>query len=206
MLTGKQLGIFGVLAKQPFAELTRKQIKQFARERSNNALAIALKQFLKEGVITERKVGRSALISLNLENDSAYHYVGLANAQRLGSAAMQAIRTVKAEIEKHTFFYSVAVFGSFAVQEQKKTSDLDIAVLIGSEDDRKPIEAALHSAAQKSLLPIDAHVITKDEFVEMLTNDEENLGKQIARKHLAVHNHQLFYSLVKEGIKHGFHV
>lgn len=204
MLTAKQLKIFGVLAKQPFAELTRKQIKQFAKERSNNALSIAVKRFLGEGVIKERRVGKSALISLNLENDSAYHYIGLANVQRLDGATKRAIQTIKAEIEKHTFFYSIAVFGSFAVQEQKKTSDLDIAVLIESEKKRKLIEAALNSAAQKSPTPIDAHVITKDEFVEMLANDEENLGKQIARKHLTVHNHQIFYSLVKEGMKHGF--
>ena len=32
----------------------------------------------------------------------------------------------------------------------------------------------------------------------MLNDDEENLGKQIARKHLAVHNHQIFYDLIKE--------
>jgi hypothetical protein len=42
-------------------------------------------------------------------------------------------------------------------------------------------------------------------MIEMLTNDEENLGKQIARKHLAVHNHQIFYDIVKEGVKRGFH-
>ena len=48
--------------------------------------------------------------------------------------------------------------------------------------------------------------MTGKEFVEMLTNDEENLGKQIARKHLAVHNHQLFYGLMREGMRHGFSV
>lgn len=204
MITTKQLKMFEALAKQPFSELTRKQIKQSAKERSNNALAIAIKKFLKEGIIKEKKIGKSSLISLNLENDSVYYYLGLANAQRLDNPTMRTIRTIKTEIEKHTFFYSLIVFGSFAAQEQGKKSDLDIAVLIESEKERKRIEAALNSAAQKSLLPIDAHVITKNEFVEMLTNDEENLGKQIARKHLTAYNHQLFYDLVKEGIKHGF--
>lgn len=206
MITVKQLKIFEALAKQPFAELTRKQVKQSAKERSNNALAIAIKRFLGEGVIMERKVGKSALISLNFENEGTYYYLGLANAQRLDSTAARAIRTIRADIEKYTFFYSLVIFGSFAVREQKKASDLDIAVLIESEKKRKHIEAALNSAAQKSLLPIDAHVITKDEFVEMLVNGEENLGKQIARKHLAVHNHQIFYSLIKEGMKHGFRI
>ena len=205
-MTKKQLKIFQVLAKQPFAEFTRKQIKQVSNEKSNNALAIAIKQFTKEGVIKERKVGRSSLISLNLENDIAYYYIALANLQRIDKITLQTTGIVKEEIQKYTPFYSLVIFGSFAVQEQKKSSDLDIAVFMEKKERRKQIEAAINSAAQKSLLPIDVHVITKDEFIEMLTNDEENLGKQIARKHLVINNHQLFYCLVKEGMKHGFHI
>ena len=56
----------------------------------------------------------------------------------------------------------------------------------------------------KSLLKIDGHVITKDEFLEMLNVDYENLGKEIARKHLIVHNPAIFYSMLNDGIKHGF--
>jgi len=43
-------------------------------------------------------------------------------------------------------------------------------------------------------------------LAEMLKNKEENLGKQIARKHLAVYNHRIFYEIIKEGMKHGFRV
>ena len=34
-------------------------------------------------------------------------------------------------------------------------------------------------------------------MLEMFSNEEENLGKQIARRHLAVHNHRIFYEMVK---------
>ena len=50
MLTQKQLKIFQIFAKQPFAKLERKQIKQQAKEKSNNALSLALKQFSKENL------------------------------------------------------------------------------------------------------------------------------------------------------------
>jgi hypothetical protein len=43
-------------------------------------------------------------------------------------------------------------------------------------------------------------------MIEMLLNDEENLGKQIARKHMNVYNHQIFYDILKEGIKNGFRI
>ena len=42
MITEKQLKIFEVLAKRPFAEYTRKEIKKESKEKSNNALALAI--------------------------------------------------------------------------------------------------------------------------------------------------------------------
>jgi predicted nucleotidyltransferase len=204
MLTQKQLNIFQVFVRQPFAEFTRKQIKQISKEKSNNALALAIKQFIKEGVIKEKKVGKSSLISLDMDNDIVYCYIALANIQRIDKTIQRTVKIIKEETGKITQFYSIAIFGSFAAQEQKKTSDIDIAIFVDSGNKRNQVQAGLKSAAQKSPLPIDAHIITKDEFIEMLTSDEENLGKQIARKHLAIHNHQLFYGLVKEGMKHGF--
>ena len=81
---------------------------------------------------------------------------------------------------------------------------MDVAVFIESEDKRKLIEACLNSAKLKSILKIDGHVIVKNEFLEMLKADYANLGKEIAKKHLAVYNSLIFYNILKEGIKNGF--
>ncbi len=202
MLTQKQLKIFGTFAKHPFAELVRKQVKQ----KSNNALALAINKFKAEGIVRERKVGKSGLLSLNLESDLAYLYIALANSSRLGKDARRVIARIMEEIGKVTPFYSLVIFGSYAENRQTEKSDMDVAVFIDSEDKKRAMEAALNNAAVKSVIPLDPHVISREEFVEMLTNDEENLGKQIARKHLAVHNPHLFYALVREGIRHGFHL
>jgi hypothetical protein len=51
---------------------------------------------------------------------------------------------------------------------------------------------------------MDYHIFTKDEMLKMLKDKYENLGKQIARKHLAIHNPAIFYSIVQEGIDSGF--
>ena len=53
---------------------------------------------------------------------------------------------------------------------------------------------------------MDIHIIPQAEMLEMLMAKEENLGKQIARKHLVVHNPGIFYDMVGGGMKHGFHV
>lgn len=206
MITKKQLKIFEVFAKKPFAEYTRKKIKKESKEKSNNALALAINLLKKEEVLIEKKIGKSGLLTLNLNNDLTFYYIALCNNKRMHHLAKHALENLKKEIAEDTPFHSIVIFGSYATGEQKKDSDLDIAIFIESKEKRKQIEASINSAKLKSVLEVDAHVIPKDELVEMLTNNEENLGKQIARKHLAVCNQKIFYEIIKEGIKHGFRV
>ncbi|MFA5888301.1 MAG: nucleotidyltransferase domain-containing protein [Candidatus Nanoarchaeia archaeon] len=203
MITGKQLRIFEAFAKHPFAELTRNQIKKETKEKSNNALALLVNQLKKECVLVEKKIGKSGLLSLDMNNEISINYIAMAS--HLEKKANDVINRLKEEITDVTPFFSMAVFGSYAANEQKKDSDLDIAVFIDSEDKKKKVEAAINSARLKLLVETDIHVIPMAEMVEMLANGEENLGKQIARKHIAVHNHRIFYDIVREGMKHGFH-
>ena len=206
MITEKQLRIFQVFAKKPFAEYTLKQIKEFSKEKSNNALAIAMRQFKKEELLNEQKVGKSSLYCLNFENELVYYYIALANHNRLNKIAHRTIRIIKESIGKHTQFYSIVVFGSYAAQEQRKNSDFDVAVFIEEEAKRKDVQRGLNAAEQKSVIQLDGHVITRDEFLEMLKSDEENLGKQIARKHLVIYDIQIFYNLLQIGMKNGFRI
>src|SRR3990167_5523836 len=189
MITGKQLRIFEVFAKKPFAEYTRKEIKKESKEKSNNALALAINALKKEQVIMERKIGKSGILTVNLDLDLTFFYMALCNTVRIPHLAKRSLETLKQEITEFTPFYAMVIFGSYAVGEQKKESDLDIAVFIEHEEQRKVVEASVNSARLKSLLKVDVHVIPKAEMMEMLTTKEENLGKQIARKHLAVYNH-----------------
>ncbi len=206
MITRNQLDIFEVFVRGPFIEYTRKEIKAAAKEKSNNSLALAINQLKKENVLIERKIGRSGLLSLNLENDLTFYYLALCNYHRIPEIVKFALENLKNEISEETPFYSMVIFGSYAVGKQKKASDLDAAIFIESEGRQKQVEALINSAKLKSALEMDVHVIPKQEMLEMLANKEENLGKQIARKHLAVHNHRIFYELIKEGMEHGFRV
>jgi len=204
MITEKQLKIFETFAKRPFAEFTRKQIKKDAKQKSNNALALTINRLKKEEVLIEKKIGKTGLLMLNMANDLTVQYITLSNNKKLDKTAKTVIKRINEEIAAITPFYSLAIFGSYALNEQKELSDLDIAIFIETKNKQKQIEAALNSARMKTLIKIDSHIIPKKEMIEMLTHDEENLGKQIARKHMTVHNPHIFYDIIKEGIKHGF--
>lgn len=206
MITEKQLKIFGVFVKKPFAEYTRKEIKKESKEKSNNALALAINTLKKEKVLLEKKIGKSGLLTLNLDNGATFYYLALCNNHRINDLVKFSLETLKKEITEETPFFSMVIFGSYAAGEQNKNSDLDVAVFIENEDKQKKIEALANNAKLKSALEMDLHVIPIKEMIEMLINQEENLGKQIARKHLAVHNHRIFYEIIKEGMKHGFRI
>src|SRR3989344_3501297 len=204
MLTKKQLKILNTFQRNKFKEITWKQVKELSKEKSSSVIQNAIKSFLTERLITERKIGTSKLYSVNHKNNKVYTYFETFNKENLPKQVLKAINELEDSLDKHTFFYSIIIFGSYALGEQKKDSDLDIAVFIEQEDKRKIVEAVFKSMELKSILKIHGHVITKDEFLEMLKVDYENLGKEIARKHLIIHNPIIFYSLIKEGMKNGF--
>jgi len=204
MLTEKQLKIFEPLTKNLLKEYSIKEIKETSGEKSNNALALALKRFKQESLIKERRIGRSLLYTLNSDNELALNYAQMISSRILPKIALRALDRVREEVSKQTAFFSIVVFGSYAIGKQTKDSDLDVAVFIEEENKRKIIESALKSSELKAILHIHGHVISKAEFLEMLKVDEENLGKEVARKHLIIHNPSIFYSMLKEGIKNGF--
>ena len=203
MITQKQLQIFEIFAKKPFAEFTRKEIKKESKCTSNNTLALAINLLKKEDVLLEKKIGNSGILTLNLNNDLTFDYIALCNHKRVSSLPLEIL---KEEIGEETHFYSMVIFGSYASGKQKKESDLDIALFVERKEVLKKIEALANSAKLKSSLAMDIHVIPKAEMIEMLTNKEENLGKQIARKHLTAFNHRIFYDILKEGMDHGFRI
>ncbi len=206
MLTKKQIKILNIFARGVFKEYSFKEVKELARENSTSIVQNAIKAFIKEDLIKEKKIGTSKLYSLNHANDRIYAYFELYIKENLPKQVKYSLSLIKEELDKHTCFYSLVIFGSYASNKQNKDSDLDIAVFIDKEENKTIVEASLKSSELKSFLKIDSHVITSKEFLEMLKVEAENLGKQIARKHLIIHNPSIFYSLLNKGIKNGFRV
>src|SRR3989344_2498022 len=143
MLTKKQ-----IMLLKPFQganilkEYGVRELARAANEKSNNAVQIALRQFLKENIVVERK--------------------------------------------------------------QTKKSDLDIAVFIPDKSLESNIKIASNTVKTSTLLPLHIEIITNDEFFEMLINKETNVGKEIAKKHRAVHNTNIFYKIIKKALDNGF--
>jgi len=190
MLTARQLAILAFM--RPFEQLTFSELKRRSKSNSNNLLQQAISAFEEEGVITREENH----YWLDLDSPRLPAYQELITDAWLGTLpAIDAkeIRRIKNAIKAATPFSAIILFGSFADDKQKKSSDIDVAVM--TDDDPEPIEAAVKALGVKNFRKIDLHVINKRDFQEMLANAEFNLGKEIKKKHRLL-NASGFYELL----------
>lgn len=205
MLTPKQIKVFEAFLKMPYKELTYKEIKDYSKEKSNSIIQNAIVKFLAEELVKKREVGNIILYALNLENSIVFSYFDILIKEKTSTLLKNSLRIIREELANIEFL-SLVIFGSYADEKQKEKSDLDIAIFVNSAEDKENCELSMKSAELKSILQIDAHVITKDEMLQMLKDKHENLGKQIAYKHLAIQNPAIFYLIIQEGINNGFKI
>jgi len=137
MLTKKQLKILDIFQRNEFNEIPWKQVKEFSKEKSSSVVQSAIKAFLIEGLIVERRIGTSKLYLVNHKNNKIYSYFEIFNKENLPKQVLKAINEIEDSLDKHTFFYSIVIFGSYARGEQKEDSDLDVVVFIEQEDKRR---------------------------------------------------------------------
>ncbi|MBU1199804.1 MAG: nucleotidyltransferase domain-containing protein [Nanoarchaeota archaeon] len=202
MITTKQLKIFSIFSKNVFKEHSYRELKELSGVKSNSVLQNAIKKFLKEELISERKIGTSKLYKINYDNDKVYTYFDISIKENLNKLVKKSISIIKQELDKYSFFYSLVIFGSYANSTFREKSDLDIAIFIPDKNQEKNFKVAVNSAENKSLIGLDVHIITAEDFLEMLSVDYENLGKEIIRNNLPVYNSAVFYKLAIKGVKH----
>jgi len=162
-------------------------------------------KFLAEDLVKKREVGNIILYALNLDNSTVFSYFDIVIKEKRSNLVKSSLKIIREELS-NIEFVSLVIFGSYVEGKQKEKSDLDIAIFVNSVEDKKNCELSMKSAELKSILKIDAHIITKEEMLQMLKDKHENLGKQIAYKHLAIQNPIIFYSIIQEGINNGFKI
>jgi len=73
---------------------------------------------------------------------------------------------------------------------------MDIAI-INNKEQTKDIQIALETIKRRETQEIDYHIITVEEFQEMLNADYENLGKEIYRNNIIYYGYQNYLEILK---------
>ena len=196
MLTKKQLEIFGIFAKNVFAEYTFQDIKKKLQLQSHSLLQSTVKVCLLHSLLKVRTIGYMKLYRLNWQNPIVFTYLELHAQSKLPKFASLSLQEVLHSLPSHVSFFVVLLFGSYAKGSFTPTSDLDIAIIVPSQENVSGARIALQSASNRVPLKIDYHIITEEELREMLSVSYDNLGKQLVSENLPIFSSAIFYNIV----------
>ena len=205
----EELKLLDVFRKNPLSSLEFKKIMLLSKKRSRNWVFNALQKFCKKFFIHKIKVNNSYLYKANLRSPgliSFFHPLDFAdthiNNAGWSKNIYDILNEIRVSVSKITPFFIMLVFGSYAEKTNKKDSDLDIAIIV--ESNKKLVQPYIEKVVRKEIIKVDYHIITKDEFKQMLLREEENLGKEVFRKHLIIWGGDQYYELIKEAEENGF--
>lgn len=205
MIQNEKLKLLNVWKNNPFAEFSVSEIMKISKKNTKTWVFNSLKELVKVKILISKRKGNLDIYSLNSSNPNTIQFLIYLETQ--DNVSFPQLELISEIIEKVPIKnYSLIVFGSFTNNEQTKTSDIDICLLIENKETEKKIKPYMNEIKLNYPIKIDAHYITFEDFVKMLNREEENLGKQIFRKHKTFYNAQIYYQLIKEAYKNGFRI
>lgn len=163
----------------------------------HTTLSRLIKKLEKGKLITTKKVGKSIVCSLNKNNNITKQHLVLASEYYKNHFLGKKPLTRKIyEILKDSNSYSAILFGSYAAGKEQKHSDIDLAFISNSRQKIKNLEYELKVIEQIHDIEMNIMTFTERQFKDMLKAKEENVGKQILKNHVILHNPELFWNIV----------
>jgi len=88
------------------------------------------------------------------------------------------------------------IFGSYAKETQNKTSDVDVMII--NKTGEKTV--SFSDLVMLYDIKINPMFFTEKEFIDVLKDKEENVGKQAVKNHVLLSGYSDFWRLVENGI------
>ena len=150
-----------------------------------------------EAIFTINKKGNIKLVSLNLKDNITKNYLILSERKEAEHFLNKnpEFKVLKKEFPSGD--YSLILFGSRAEEKQREKSDIDICII--NKDGKKNIKFSKFELLFK--LEINPIYLKDKEFKLMLKEEEQNLAKEIIKKHIILYGEEYFWNLIwKNGI------
>jgi predicted nucleotidyltransferase/predicted transcriptional regulator len=166
-------------------------------------LSRLIKKLSKQELVEIKKKGSNYLCKINLKYSLLKHYLIISSEEiSKDYLSKQPIISMikKIFIENNKSKYSAVLFGSYAKNKQEKHSDIDIMFI---SEDKKGVETIKKEIAHYEKLyevEINYLIFTPRQFNEMMNSSEENVGKQILKNNIILHNPELFWEVVFDGL------
>ena len=138
--------------------------------------------------------GNIKLVSLNLKDSITKNYLILSERNESDSFLKKEpqFRVLKEEVQK--WDYSLILFGSRAEGKGREKSDIDLCII--NKYGKKNINFSKFELLFK--VEINPIYLSNKEFRYMLKEQEQNLAKEIIKKHIILYGEEYFWSLIWE--------
>ena len=201
----KEHQILNAFVEKPWKKFTFKEIKLYSKKKSESYVYNSLKKFVKENILLEEKVGNSVIYFLNFSLLKTLIYAGFIAEYIAWHRKNIPYGDLNGIILKiPTDFFIFIITGSYANNTQKKSSDIDVAIVCDDSFEPKKIYAELRHECMLNIPPIHLYTFKKSEFLNMLLDVKANYGKEIAKNNLILSGGKEYYKIVSEAIKNGF--
>ncbi len=150
-------------------------------------------QEMKE-LIRIKAVGKSKTLALNTDNAAIKSYLTISSEEEKKEFLKKhpIISKIVSELSTKD---TVILFGSYAKGSEREISDIDL-LIINKKGDKSASFSKYELLFKKKINPI---FITKPEFVGMLKDKDENVGKQALKNHVILNNPESFWEAVLSG-------
>jgi predicted nucleotidyltransferase len=147
-----------------------------------------------EHLVDIRTVGKSKLVSLKTKRDIIKLYLSISSDEEKNEFIKKnpLISKIASELDTEDV---VVLFGSYAKGTEHNASDIDL-LIINKKGNKSLSFSRYELLFRKKINPI---FVTQSEFVQMLRDKDENVGKQALKYHVILNNPELFWRCVLRG-------
>ena len=202
MISKEELKILNVFRKNLFKEYSISDIMKLIKKNSYSWVFNSVKKLTSLDLISFSEKAGIKMYFLNFENPLVFRYLGICDYENISTLPMKNISKLINSVPSS--YFTLLVGGSYAKGKNIKNSDLDILVIVENKLDVKKVLAILENESSLMVPKVDLHVFSKKEFLEMLLDNEENLGKQFFENSFVLFGVESYYFLIKEAKKNGF--
>ena len=142
-------------------------------------------------IVNLKTAGKSTLVELNKDNPAIKSYLTI-SSEEYKMEYLKKYPLITKITKELNADETVLLFGSYAKGTEKASSDIDL-LIINSQGNKSISFSRYEILFKKKINPI---FITKNEFVKMLKEKEENVGKQALKDHVILSNPERFWEYV----------
>ena len=167
-----------------------------------------VKALVEKSILKERRVGKAVVCSLNLSNIMARKYLENISIlkteeflkkdvvlKKMFSELVENLREVAPNE-----LLCVVLFGSYAREEQKERSDIDILIISSTFEVREQLERECGGIEHRYGKEIASLITIASEFVKMLKSKKRMVAHEVQQDGIILYGFENYFSMLNEGV------